>query len=268
MLMRALCTVTALSLAPPAVAAPVDDLVELLRIEETIDIMRAEGAVYADELARDMLGGATPSWQAMVDRIYDADAMVASVTAGFVASIGEADVAPLVAFFGSELGQEIVALELGAREAMLDPDVEAGARARFRDLEGSEDAELALIERFVVANDLVEQNVTGALNASFAFYNGLADGGALEMTEAEMLNDIWSQEEATREDTVEWVHGYLLLAYGPLSNEELEAYVTLSETKAGAVLNQALFAGFNDMYNDISYALGLGAAREMAATDL
>mgnify|MGYP001487454765 CR=1 FL=1 len=38
--------------------------------------------------------------------------------------------------------------------------------------------------------------------------------------------------------------------------------------QAGAALNRALFAGFNDMYNEISYAMGLAAARQMAETDL
>ncbi|SIS93665.1 hypothetical protein SAMN05421759_1074 [Roseivivax lentus] len=251
-----------------AQTADVDALIALLRIDDTVAIMRAEGQRYADDLAQDMFGGANASWQDTVDAIYDPSMMTASVSDTFRASIDPDAVGPLLEFFGSDLGREVVALEIGAREALLDEGVEEAARAEYRELTGTGDSKLQLIERFIETNDLIEQNVTGALNASYAFYSGLADGGALEMSEAEMLDDIWSQEEATRTDTEEWVWGYLMMAYGPLSEEALERYVTLSESEPGEALNKALFAGFNRMYDEISYAMGLGAAAEMAGTDL
>ncbi|MHA6325905.1 DUF2059 domain-containing protein [Roseivivax sp. CAU 1753] len=259
----------ALSTGPGAAfAAPVDDLIDLLRIDATIAVMREEGQGYATDLARDMFGGPSVGWQQTVASIYDADAMVASVSEGIRAALDPDAVGPLLEFFDSDLGREVVALEIGAREALLLEDVEEAARADYRNLTGEGDPTIALIERFVVSNDLIEQNVTGALNASFAFYNGLADGGALEMSEADMLDDIWGQEEATRRDTEEWVYGYLMMAYGPLTDAELETYVTLSESEVGRALNRALFAGFGQMYDDISYALGLGAAAEMSGIDL
>ena len=36
----------------------------------------------------------------------------------------------------------------------------------------------------------------------------------------------------------------------------------------GRAMNAALFAGFNEMYDRISYALGLAAAQELAAEEL
>jgi hypothetical protein len=42
----------------------------------------------------------------------------------------------------------------------------------------------------------------------------------------------------------------------------------LSRTDAGRALNRALFAGFNKMYDDISYALGMAVAREMQVQEL
>ncbi|WP_254702318.1 DUF2059 domain-containing protein [Roseivivax sp. THAF40] len=247
-----------------------------MRIDDTVEIMRAEGQEYANELAVDMLGGVNASWQATVDAIYDAGTMESSVTRGFREAIDPEAVGPLLAFFESDLGREVVALEIGAREALLDEAIEEAARAEYRELTGTGDPKLQLtgdpklqlIERFIDANDLIEQNVTGALNASYAFYSGLSEGGALQLSEEEMLDDIWSQEEATRSDTEEWVWGYLMMAYGPLSEDELSEYVALSESAAGEALNKALFAGFNAMYDEISYAMGLGAAVEMAGTDL
>ena len=265
-LLAAVFTVAA---ATPALAEPVDDLMEALAVDRVVAVMRDEGLSYADELAGDMLpSGADAEWRETAERIYDADRMEQSVRAGFAGSLGEADLQPLIDFFGSDLGSRIVDLEIGAREAMVEPAVEEAAREEYRDLAGSDAPRLAQIGDFVEANDLVEQNVTGALNASLAFYRGLGSGGALDIPEEEMLADVWAQEPATREDTTEWLYAYLLMAYEPLSEDELGRYVDLSRSEEGEALNRALFAGFNDMYNEISYAMGLAAARQMAQTDL
>ncbi len=108
----------------------------------------------------------------------------------------------------------------------------------------------------------------GALNASFHFYRGLVDGGAFEMTESDILRDVWDQEDNTRNDTREWLFAFLLMAYGPLEDGELSDYVALSGTDAGQALNRALFAGYNRMYDELSYALGLAAAQQMKTQDL
>ncbi|WP_246594331.1 DUF2059 domain-containing protein [Mameliella sediminis] len=268
--MRAACTwMACLCLALPVRAAPIDDLMGALRISEMVEVMRDEGMTYGSELADDLLpGGDSLAWQVLVSDIYDNESMLAVVEKGFAGAIAETDVDPLMAFFNSDLGKRIVDLELSARKAMVDDAVEEAAREKYRSLQGSEDPRLAQIQRFVEVNDLLEANVSGALNASYRFYSGLVDGGALRLSESEILSDVWQQEESTREDTREWVYAYLLLAYEPLSDEDLEAYIALTETAQGRALNQALFAGFNNMYDTISYALGLAAARLMQQQEL
>ncbi|HKK96839.1 MAG TPA: hypothetical protein VJ928_01570, partial [Marivita sp.] len=181
---------------------------------------------------------------------------------------GDADFAPLLEFFTSETGQQIVSLELSARTAMRDEEIEDAARAAFRDLEGTESETLATISDFVETNDLVEANLVGSLNANFMFYLGLVDGGGLEMTEQDILTEVWSSEEETRADTREWVYAFLLMAYRPLEDGVVEDYTELSRTDPGRALNRALFAGFNKMYDDISYALGLAVARQMQVQEL
>ncbi|ETX13108.1 ribosomal protein L21 [Roseivivax halodurans JCM 10272] len=264
--LAALCTV---AVATPSLAEPVDDLMQALSVGRVVEVMREEGLSYADELAGDMMpSGADEEWRETAERIYDAERMEQAVRAGFAESLGETDLQPLVDFFSSDLGARVIELEIEAREAMVDPAVEEAARERYRDIAGDGGPRLEQLEAFVAANDLIEQNVTGALNASLAFYRGLGAGGALEIPEDEMLADVWSQEPGTREDTTEWLYAYLLMAYEPLSEDELGRYVDLSQSEEGEALNRALFAGFNDMYNEISYAMGLAAARQMAQTDL
>lgn len=253
----------------PGWAAPSDDLLDALGVPQIVDIMRDEGIEYGDTLARDMVpGGATAGWDATMRRIYDEDRMIATVREVFAREFGDADAAPLLEFFTSETGEQIVRLELSARDAMREDEIEDAARDAFRDLEGSGSETLGAISDFVEANDLVEANLVGALNANYMFYLGLVDGGALQMTESDILTEVWSSEEETREDTREWVFGFLLMAYRPLAEGVVEDYTELSRTEAGRALNRALFAGFNKMYDDISYALGMAVAREMQVQEL
>ncbi|MFZ7093695.1 DUF2059 domain-containing protein [Primorskyibacter sp. 2E233] len=257
------------SLASPLAAAPVDDVLEAMRIDEMIDIMRSEGLTYGEELAMDMFGRpGNAKWQAMLAQIYDTEKMGEVVRSAFVRSFGDAEAAPLVEFFESDRGVKIVNLELDARRAMVDDDVEDAARASFQEIDGSDDERLSQVQAFVEANDLIEANVAGAMNASFQFYRGLVEGGAFDMSEQDILTDVWSQESETRQDTREWLFAFLLLAYGPLEDGTLDAYIEMSASPEGKALNQALFDGFNKMYDEISFALGLAVAEQMRGEDL
>ncbi len=259
----------AASLASAVSAAPVDDLYEAIGAPQIIAVMHLEGLAYGDDLASGMMS-MTPDagWRDLIERIYDTERMEDTVRAGLVAELEGTDLTPLLDFFGSEGGRQVVQMEISAREALLESDVEEAARAAFRDTLEESPEDLGLLDDFEAANDLIEANVTGAMNANSLFYTGLADGGALDMSEQDILKDVWSQEEETREDTREWLYAFMLLAYGPLDDDLMAEYVALNASDAGRALNRALFVGFNKMYDDISYALGLAAAQRMSAQEL
>lgn len=242
---------------------------EALGVPELLEIMRDEGNAFGREIAGEFLpDGGGAGWDGVVARIYDGAKMRASVEAGLAEALPEEHLAPLLAFFGSEPGKRIVAREIEARRAFLDPAVEEAARDAVRNVADAQEARLALIREYVEANDLVEFNVAGGLNSNLRFYRGLNDGGAYEMSEDEMLAEVWGQEAETRADTEEWLMAYLMMAYAPLPDSDIEAYVALSETPAGQALNRALFAGFDGMYGDLSYALGLALSDRMRGEDL
>jgi hypothetical protein len=251
-----------------------DRLLDLLQLSETIEIMRDEGVAYADTLVEDMLPGPAGSgWDGTVGRIYDTDRMEATVRDGFAEAYGTQDVNTdaLERFFGSELGRDIVRLEISARRAMSEEAIEETARAAYFDaLEGSaaQQARLEQLETMVTSNDLIEANVVGGMNSSVRFYQGLADGGAIELSEGDILAQVWGSEEETRTDTTEWIYGYLLMAYGPVRDVDLAAYVELLGSPEGRMMNRALFHGFDRMFSDISYALGRALALEMQAEEL
>lgn len=257
----------------PVAAGSVEELTRLLRLDEVMAVMRDEGLKYGGDLEGELFpaaGGAR--WAAAVDDIYDSGAMLRRFEQVFAPGMA-ADPQALDAtldFFGSERGQRIVELEIAARRALLDEAVEEVAEARVQEMRSTDDPRLDLILRYAEVNDLIEQNVAGALNSNLAFYRGMVEGGAFEggLTESEMLADVWSREEEVRNDTEEWLLPFLAMAYDPLTDDDLLAYVAFSGTPPGQTLNTALFAGFDALFEALSRDLGRAAAQMMSGQDL
>lgn len=262
-----------LTLATPIWAQDSDTevLFDLLMIPEIVDIMRDEGLGYTDEIGMDLFGGEpTSSWESTVGAIYDYDVMVEMVREDFSVSLEGVDLDPMIEFFGSDQGQMIVGLEVSARRALLDEAVEEAGKEAAAIAAAQEDARMALVVEFVETNDLIETNVEGALNSNLAFYNGLLDGNAFggTLSEDQILTDVWNQEGEIRANTTEWIYGFLFLAYQPLDEVDLQAYIAFSETDAGGQINRTMFESFDRLFNGISRSLGRAAAAEMTTQDL
>ena len=249
--------------------AQFEALLNALQIKETVHVMHDEGVAYGKEVGADMLPDADAvSWQRVVNRIHDADKMRALVERGFADALAGEDLTPMLDFMQTPRGQNIVGLEIAARRAFLDSAVEEAARDRLEQRRDENAPVLEQISQLIRDSDLIERNVTGALNSNLMFYNGLVDGGALEMSQDDILSDVWSQEDTVREDARDWMNAFLLMAYEPLEPEDLQAYVEFYRTPAGRVLNRAMFDAFNRMYEELSYILGRAVARHMQSEKL
>ena len=269
----ALSALMLVAAAPPVLAQRADAVIELLRLDEILEVMRIEGMEHGEAIGAEFLGpGDGTAWAGIVARIYDIDRMRAVMAEGLEDGLPSdpAVLEAITGFFGSELGRRVVELEVTARRAMLDDAVEEVAREAWADMEAEGGERVAALRRFVAVGDLVEQNVAGGLNATYAFYVGLRDAGAgiPGMAEADMLADVRSQEAAIRDEVDGWLHAYLAMALGPLGDDDLEAYTEFFATPAGAALNAALFAGFNGMFEALSRELGRGAGGLMLGEDL
>lgn len=244
-------------------------LMDAMGLPALIAVMREEGMAHAIDLAADRVPEAGQAhWQRRVARIYDVGRMEALVRARFRESYGDADPIPMLEFHTSELGQRLIALELAARKAFRDPQVEAAAAARFREARARNSERFRAIDAYVRANDLVERNVTGALNANLSFMVGLIDGGALNMSQAQAIRNVTANASEIRQSTTEWVYGYVLLAHDPLSVAQIRDYAALAATPEGRAMNAALFDAFGAMYRDLSHAMGRALAAEMATQDI
>ncbi|WP_095590484.1 hypothetical protein [Actibacterium ureilyticum] len=251
--------------------AQFDRLYQALHMADLLDIMREEGMSYGDEIQGEMFperGG--DRWAAMVARIYSTERMDEIMQDGMRAALADVDLAPLVAYYSDGPGARVTDLEVSARRALLEPGAEEASLEKLQELRDDADPRLDLVGQFIDANDLVDLNLSGALNSNYEFYIGLTDGGAFpfEMTEDQILADVWSQEAEIEAETQDWLYSYLALAYKPLSDAELTDYIDMSETPEGQALNRALFSAFDVLYRRISRELGLAAAKMIVGEDI
>lgn len=274
MFTRLLPAVLLVLFALPLRAEPpegLDDLIAALQLDDMLEVMREEGLAYGDELEAQMFpgrGGAR--WDAVVAQIYNGDRIKGVMKAGLGQGLSGTDLVPLLDFFTSDLGARITALEVSARRAQLDPAIEEMGKREWEEMQADAPPRLTLLQEFVGVNNLIEENVAGGLNANYAFYTGLIDGDAIpgDLSDAEILSDVWSEEPQVRNETEEWLYSYLAMAYGPLSDDDLRTYIAVSETPAGQALNRALFDGFDVLFRQVSRELGLAAADVMSGQDI
>lgn len=272
-----LCAALAAAMAAPAPAfaqtqamqPDIAALSQTLNIDSLIAVMRDEGLANSAQMEADLFpgqGGA--AWAVVVDNIYDAPRLREKFDTALTKALlnDPATAAAMQGFFGSALGQRIIALEVEARRTLLDDAAVETATQTWTKLQADKTPRAAQIERFAQANDLIESNVMGALNANFAFYRGMAAGGAFPqpMSESDMLAEVWAQESAIRQETADWLYPFLTLAYQPLTDTELDSYIAFSDSAAGKKANAAIFAAFDAMFVHISQELGQSAARVMA----
>jgi len=258
--------------ATPDVPEDVRAIYEGLLLPELLVVMARGGDRHGELIAESIFGPepAPARWTELVASIYDPVHMETEILASLTENLAGEDTAAMRAFLDSPQGRSMVSLELAAREAMLDQDVEQLAKEEAAVALAEESPRLDLLRRYAEANDLIESNVAGTLNTNYAYMMGLLDGGAInrDMTESDILSDIWMQEAQIRADTTEWVYSFLLKAYEPASDSDIDTVIAFSETEPGQALNHAVFDAFDDQLRQVSRAMGLAAASFMTTEEL
>lgn len=257
----------------PGAELSAPQLAEVLQLDALFAVLREEGLAHGQTLETDMFpSGGGEEWQAAVSAIYDIDRLRAGFDAALQEQLGQDSetLDQIAAFFGSDLGRKIIGLEIEARRAFLDTEAEEAARVAADDAAAARDPKVDQVRRMIEAADLLEMNVAGSLSGNLAFMTGMASTGAYgsDLPEDQILSDVWGQEEQVRADTSTWLYAYLGLAYSPLSEDEMEAYVEFWESPAGQRLNAALFTAFDRVFRQVSYDLGRAAGRTMQGRDI
>jgi hypothetical protein len=217
-------------------------------------------------------GGGGPGWERAISDIYDISVLRPRFDEALRDGLSphpEA-LAAITDFFSSDLGARILTLEIEARRAFLDEAAEDAARVAADKLQAGRDPRARQIERFIEAADLLEMNVAGALSGNLAFMTGMNETGinGVTLPEEDVMAQVWGQEEQIRSDTESWLHAYLGLAYSPLTEAELDAYIAFWESPAGQRLNAVLFLAFDEVFSTVSQDLGRATGQAMLGQDI
>ena len=185
-------------------------LTDALQMDQMLAVMQTEAIANADEITPDLFGVPDlPAWDRAVAALFDPAKARAGFDAALLTAAGQvdgADVQAAIDFFSSPLGAGLIDLELSARKAMIDNDVEAAAKENWQELRDNplpaSTKRVTLIRDIMAANDLIETNVASALNGNLAFYQGLAEAGAYGAgaTSEDMIREVWGQEAQMRAD--------------------------------------------------------------------
>ncbi|WP_439154626.1 DUF2059 domain-containing protein [Yoonia sp.] len=262
---------TPLCSAEPADRQKIDALFVALGLPELLGIMRIKGLSQGRVIAADMLADRdNPDWDAMVSRIYDPAFMTQEVHAGFDEELLGADLDAMLAFFTSEPGKSIVSLEISARRALLDTAIAAASKQAAARARHEQTQRFRLVARFIAENDLIDAHVAGALHARYAFQIALMEGGVLPrgVTPETALREVRSQAPEIRQMATDWLETHLLLAFQPLTDEEITLYLAFSQSRAGQEMIAALSVAFDGLYSDLARAMGLATARFLISAEL
>ena len=261
----------------PVRASQAQSIPQLYLFDDLFAVMSAEGiASSASQEAVPLDPADLPDWRARVERIYDPVKMQAEFVAALEPALAaRPDVATDAAEFArSELGARVLRLEITAREALLEDAVDTLSRDALAEARAAEPgsalaARLDLVRARIAANNLVDLNVSLGLNSTYAYYSGMMAAAAMPgLTEQDILPLVWSQEEAIRADVTDWIESYFLMAYHPLTDEELQDYVDYAASPLGDAFNRMMFGAFDEVFVSMSRRVGTSLAEMMRAQPL
>ncbi len=260
--------------ASPSMAQEGDKLRALynaMLLPDYLQVVRVEGLGYGEEISEDLFQRpASRQWMDLVETLYDFDRMEASFLDAFAGRIDPDELDALIGYFTTDTGRKIASLELEARREFLDEENEIEAQVLVEYMRSEADPRLSLLDELTEAGHFIDLNVAGTLNSNYAFFYGLIDSGglAVEMTEDDVLAEVWSQEPKIREEIELWLTAYQVVAYHELPDEALRDYIAFYESDAGRRLNTALFDSFDVLFSQLSRGLGVAAGQLLTADEI
>ncbi|WP_108837940.1 DUF2059 domain-containing protein [Tateyamaria sp. Alg231-49] len=258
MTLRAALSALAFS-ASAALASPqTDQLVDAMGIPALIAAFSADGIENGTAVDKGILNGQGGNvWAETVRRLYDPARLEEEIRGAFAENLEEQVAAQALLFFESDVGARIIDLEVQARQAMLNPELEAAATA-------APSAGNAAITEFLEVRDLVERNTDAAMKAQTAFFAGIAE------TSPQIVPPPETEEQRAlmQAETERWLRGYYALAQSPLSEDDVAIYTAFWNTEVAMALDDVLFEAFANSYATLSFGLGQAAGRLLPQNDL
>lgn len=253
------------------------ELSDAYLLPELFEIMSDESiAALGADGASPLSDAELAEWRAELAAIYDPERMhrrFMTVLEGALASRPDVTQDALD-FAASTLGRRVLQLEVSARAALLDAEIDDAARsalmhARHSKPDSAAARRLAQARERIAVNDLIEMNVSLGLNTSYAYYSGmLAEGATSGLGPQDLLALVQAQEEDIRHDIIDWIEAYFLMAYQPLSQDEMRRYIAHSASPEGDAFNRAMFRAFDTVFVALSHQVGRALGRRLMAEEL
>lgn len=254
--------------APPQFqAVDADRIVAAMQVDRLAEVLAAEIAVSGDPFRPDTSPHASPDegWGVIVERVAPAAAIRKGLRDGIARGVEglrdpaeRAAVAEALGFWEGELGRRVVLLEIGAREAIASPDIEATARESFAAAVARDDPRAAQVRELMQAADLVEPAVAASLNIAVATLQGAQEAAQGGARNSSILSDAWAQEPEIRADQTGWIEALVFMASAPLSDAEMTRLIEASgrpgNRRLGAILNEAATGTFVGIARDLGRA--------------
>jgi hypothetical protein len=258
--MRLLVAGMALWLSATAALANADTnrLVDAMGLPALLRAFALEGEASGASLNDSFLNGQGGAvWAETVSALYDPARLESELRAGLAATLDPDIARTALIFFDSAQGQRIIALEVQARAAMLDEDVEAMARSAGTQAD-------AQVVDFLTLRDLIRRNTDAAVTAQTAFFAGMSE----TLGNANSQPDIEGQRPMISGETESWLKGYYVLIQSALEEGDLQSYSDFWRTAVGRAVDDAVFEVFADNYTSLSYGLGQAAGRLLPPREL
>ncbi|MBW7056451.1 DUF2059 domain-containing protein [Paracoccus bogoriensis] len=239
---------------------------DALQMQALVPTLQQEARSGAAQLVEEgLMSAGSPGWPEIVSRIHDPARLGPMLRHALGRAAEQADPALLdraLAFYESGPGLRLAALEHSARAAMLDPEIEEAARLAFQSADAAQGSRARLIRRLIDEADLISPNVATGMNTSIAFSQGYAEAGGFDMvpTPDELVADAWAQEDEIAIEAETWMQAFLMLAYSPLSDAEIESYIDFATAPEGLLLADLLFNGFDEVFVQTAREMGRAAA--------
>ena len=257
-------------LGAQAQTAVYDQLYSALRLDEIVQIIKTEGIHEANTTAEIYLKskGQTGTFRKDIEKLYDRTNISTFLLDGVANRLTEDDAQSALAFYSGSLGAKIAQLEASARLAISDDAVESVA-IEIAKAAGSKDHQrYKTLTKNIEDLELVEHNMKGAFASQYGFLTELSQADDIDLSQDQILSMLSANEQKLRGEISAWLIGYSYMAYQPLSDEELDAYLDFLTSKPGKALHKALFDVFNALSVETASALGVLIAATREARDL
>lgn len=147
------------------------------------------------------------------------------------ASMTDAEIAELLAVYGSPFARRVTALEDQTHLANQDAEATARGRALFAQIVRTDPDRMRILQRFLDASGIVEASLERRMNSHFALFSAMmaADPLSAVLSDAEIWDRIEARAPRLRFEIIENSYVFAAIAYEPLSNEELVRFVEILE---------------------------------------